>query len=226
MLSQRAKEAIKTGLAMAIAFGIALAMDWENPYWAGFAVAVISLSTAGQSLNKGAMRMLGTLVAAVAALTLLALFPQDRWLLMIALSVYLAGCTFMLTGKKRQYFWFCSAFVCVIIVVSGGPDSENAFHTVVERTQETGVGILVYGLISAFLWPQSSRSDLEAASLRLIAVQHRLFRSYRELMGGQGTMAATRSERLEQVPDSYTVWEVRHFWRRFCDDSVSLGDTL
>jgi uncharacterized membrane protein YccC len=240
VLSRRAKEAIKTGLAMAIAYGIALGMDWENPHWAGFAVAVISLSTTGQSLNKGAMRMLGTLVAAVVALTLLALFPQDRWLLMIALSVYLAACTYMLTGKTRQYFWFVSAFVCVIIVVSGGPDSENAFHTAVERAQETGMGILVYGLIAAFLWPQSSRSDLEAASRKLIAVQHQLFQSYRDLMGGRGTAEASQPERMQEVrlagqlgqalgaaeTDSYTVWEVRHLWHRFHDSSAALGETL
>ena len=32
----RMKEAVKTGLAMA--YGLALQMDWEKPYWAGFAV--------------------------------------------------------------------------------------------------------------------------------------------------------------------------------------------
>ncbi|MBT8363337.1 MAG: hypothetical protein KJP23_01440 [Deltaproteobacteria bacterium] len=37
-------------------------------------MAMISLSTEGQSLNKGAMRILGTLVAVTAALILLALF--------------------------------------------------------------------------------------------------------------------------------------------------------
>ena len=62
--STRTKEAIKTGLAMTIAYGIALQMDWDRPYWAAFAVAFISLPTAGQSLHKGALRMLGTLVAA------------------------------------------------------------------------------------------------------------------------------------------------------------------
>ncbi len=65
-LNTRTKEAIKTGLAMAISYGIALHLGWEKPSWAGFAVAMISLSTAGQSLNKGAMRMLGTLVAVAA----------------------------------------------------------------------------------------------------------------------------------------------------------------
>ena len=70
-MSTRFKEAVKT----------ALAMDWDKPpYWAGFAVAFISLATVGQYLNKGAMRMLGTLVAFIVALRIIALFPQDRWL--------------------------------------------------------------------------------------------------------------------------------------------------
>jgi uncharacterized membrane protein YccC len=240
LLSRRAKEAIKTGLAMAVAFGIALAMNWDNPHWAGFAVAVISLSTTGQSLNKGAMRMLGTLIAAVVSLSLLAMFPQDRWLLMIALSAYIAACTYMVTGKRQQYFWFVSAFVCVIIVVSGGPDSENAFATAIERTQETGMGILVYGLISAFIWPQSSRPDLEAASLKLTTVQHQLFRHYRSLMAGHGNAGQTHQQRMQLVrlagqtgkalaaaeTDSYRVREVRHLWHSFHRDAIALGETL
>ena len=91
-ISTRTKEAIKTGLAMTIAYGIALQMDWDRPYWAAFAVAFISLPTAGQSLHKGILRMLGTLVAGVAALTLIALFPQERWWFMIFLSMYIAFC--------------------------------------------------------------------------------------------------------------------------------------
>jgi len=78
-LSTRAKEAIKVALAVTVAMGIALWMDWEKPYWAGFGVIMISLPTEGQSLNKGAMRMLGTLVAVAVALTFLAWFPQQRW---------------------------------------------------------------------------------------------------------------------------------------------------
>ena len=240
MLSRRAKEAIKTGLAMTIAFGVALGMDWEKPYWAGFSVAMVSLATTGQSLNKGAMRMLGTLVAAVVALFLLALFPQERWLLMTALSAYLALCTYMIAGHSRVYFWFCSAFVCAVILVAVGPSSERAFLTAVERAQETGLGILVYSLIAAFLWPSTSRTDLEAASGKLIAVQHRLFRTYRDLMHGRGSAEASHAERLQEVglagqlaqalaaaeTDSYTVWEVRHHWRRFRDDTTALGEAL
>ncbi len=238
-MSRRAKEAIKTGLAMAIAYGIALSMDWEKPLWTGFTVAMISLATAGQSLNKAAMRMVGTLVAVVVSLALIAIFPQDRWLLMASLSVYVGICTYMMTGKTNQYAWFVSAFVCLIIIVSVGPGTGSPFFVAVERAQETGLGVVVYGLIAAFIWPQSSRSDLEDTSRKLVAVQHQLFQRYREVIRG-GTAKSTQDLRMQEVglagqlgnalnaaeTDSYTVWEVRHLWRRFRDDSLALGEAL
>lgn len=44
-LSLNFKESFKTALALTIAIGIALAMNWEKPYWAGFTVAFCSLAT-------------------------------------------------------------------------------------------------------------------------------------------------------------------------------------
>ena len=55
-LSTNAKEAIKIALAMTLAYYFAMRLQWENPTWAAISVAFISLPTAGQSLNKGALR--------------------------------------------------------------------------------------------------------------------------------------------------------------------------
>jgi multidrug resistance efflux pump len=41
-LSTRTKNSIKPALAVVIAYGISLGVGWENPYWAGFTVAMIS----------------------------------------------------------------------------------------------------------------------------------------------------------------------------------------
>ena len=83
ILSGKVKEAIKTALAITVAYGIALQMDWDKPKWAGFAVAFVSLATVGQSLNKAALRMLGTLMGTFVALTLIGLFCQERWLFIL-----------------------------------------------------------------------------------------------------------------------------------------------
>jgi uncharacterized membrane protein YccC len=239
-ISTRTKEAIKTGLAMAISYGIALQLGWENPKWAGMAVAMISLSTAGQSLNKGAMRMLGTLVALVAAFAFLGLFAQDRWLFLVFVSLYLGFCTYMVAGKKRVYFWFVSAFVCLLISVSGGADSENAFYTGLTRAQETGLGILVYALVSVLLWPQSSAAKLDAVSHQLFTVQLQLYRVYCGLITGEHTGEEYKKLKLQEIQllgqfgqvlmgaqtDTYTVWEVRRQWQRFHSQATTLMETL
>jgi uncharacterized membrane protein YccC len=239
-LSIRSKEAIKTGLAMTISYGIALQLGWEKPSWAGMAVAMISLSTAGQSLNKGAMRMLGTLVGLGAALTFLALFSQDRWLFMVVVSMYVGFCTYMLTGKKLVYFWFVSAFVCMLIAIAGGADSQNAFYTALTRAQETGLGILIYSLVSVLLWPQRSAIQLNDVSRKLFNTQLQLYRDYRSLMTRESADEEYRALRLQEIQllsqfgqtldgaqtDTYEVWEVRHQWQRCHDLAMVLMETL
>ncbi len=238
-LSTAAKEAIKTAMAITIAMGIALYMDWEKPYWAGFAVAMISLGTVGQSLNKGAMRMFGTLVAIAVVFALLAAFSQERWWFMGAVSLYIGFCAYMMTGPRRQYFWYVSGFVCVVIAVDSS-NSLTAFQIAVERTQETATGVLVYSLVAALLWPQSNREALEAAARRLFAVQGRLYRTYRGLARGEGKPEDSRPQRVEALKllkqveqllnaaetDSYEVWEVRNSWRRFLQQSWALMEAL
>ena len=240
ILSTRSKEAIKTGLAMAISYGLALQLGWDKPSWAGMAVAMISLSTAGQSLNKGAMRMLGTLVALAAAFTFLALFSQDRWLFLVSVSLYVGFCTYMVAGKKRVYFWFVSAFVCLLISIAGGADSQNAFYTGLTRAQETGLGILVYALVSVLLWPQSSAVNLDEVTRKLFTVQLQLYRVYCGLITGERTGEEYEKLKLQEIQllgqfgqilmgaqtDTYTVWELRHQWQGFQSQATALMETL
>ena len=240
-LSTRTKEAIKIGLAMVIVYAIAMQMGWDKPYWAGFTVVTISVLSAGMSLSRGVTRTLGTLVGAVAGLAIMGLFPQERWWLMSCLSLYVGFCTYMLTGKNQSYFWFLAAFTCLIIVgVSSPPESQSAFQVAVLRTQETALGALVYTLIAVFLWPRSSVGMFSDASRKLWATQAQLFRTYLELMSGKGTAEDSRPLRLQEIQqlpmvgqllnaaeiDSYEVWEVRHQWRQFSDQSMSLMETL
>jgi Fusaric acid resistance protein family/Sel1 repeat len=79
VLSDRVKTAIKTALATVLAYGVVLSMEWGHAYWAAFAVAFCTLSTVGESLNKGLLRLSGTLLGSLTAVILIALFPQDRW---------------------------------------------------------------------------------------------------------------------------------------------------
>ena len=227
-LSRRAKEAIKTALAMVIAYYLALSMDWPNPHWAGFAVAAISLSTVGQSLNKGLMRMAGTLLAAAFSLTLIALFPQERWWFFVVLSAFIGYCTYRMAASERQYYWHVAGFVAAIVCMSSIPPTDNAFNIAVLRILETGVGILSYTLVSVLLWPSDTRGELAAAVRELTATQHALYGRYVQLLRGGGDPSETLGLRMQEVAqfnrfkaalaaartDSYEVWEVRRQWQQ------------
>jgi uncharacterized membrane protein YccC len=239
-LSRKAKEAIKTALAMTLSYAISMRIGWDKPMWAAFAVAVISLSTIGQSLSKSVMRMLGTLIAVIFSLIFIALFPQQRWLFMIALSSYIGFCTYMMGGSKNKYFWHVCGFVCVIICMSSGPNSANAFQIAMLRAQETGLGILVYSLVSIFLWPKSSRNDFMGATRKLASTQHALCRVYLNLIRGQEGTDEIQTLRKQAVGqqalfnklldaaeiDSYEVWELRQQWRRYQHQIMELGELL
>jgi uncharacterized membrane protein YccC len=240
MLSTKAKESIKTALAMTIAYGIALSMDWDKPYWAGFAVAFVSLASIGQSLNKAALRMFGTLVAIVVSLTLISLFAQERWAFILCLSVYAGFCAYMMSGSKHAYFWQVCGFVVVIVCLDAGPDPINAFDTAILRAQETGLGILVYSLVAIYLWPSSSRAGFNAAADNLASMQHQVFSAYMGLLSGQGSAQEAQQLSAQEVQlkahfdqllvaaeiDTREVSELRGPWRRYQQQAAELMHAL
>ena len=118
-LSIKAKEAIKVAIAIVAGYFVALSMEWLSATWVATSIAFISLPTAGQSLQKGALRLGGTLVAFVVGLLYLGLFPQDRWLFLLAFTPYLFFVAYMVQGRNGQYFWFVAGFVAMMITTAG-----------------------------------------------------------------------------------------------------------
>src|SRR5215475_11972370 len=152
VLSDRCKAAIKTALAMVLAYGVALSMDWDNADWAAFSVAFCTLSTVGESLNKGLLRLCGTFLGILATITLIALFPQDRWLFLIGMSIFTGLCTYMIAGTCRWYFWYVAGFSVPLLALAGGSNPLNDFATVVTRFEETALGVVSYSLVWLLIW--------------------------------------------------------------------------
>ncbi len=228
-LSLNFKEAFKTALAMTIAIGIALAMGWEKAYWSGLAVAMCSLATLGQSLEKASLRMAGTAVAVAVALVLIALFGQHRWAFMLFLSLYGAVCCYMMSGSANPYFWQVCWFIVPIVCMGGGTNPVNTFETAMLRLQETGLGVLVYSLVALFVWPQHTAPQLTKAAVELVALQRQLLGACLATMEGRDTspgpaqLAAQEHKSragFDQLlhaarVDSSEVRELRTQWRSF-----------
>lgn len=103
---------------------------------------------------------------------------------MTVASIYVAVCSYLMQGRKFNYFWYASAFICTVIVADSH-DSLSSFQIAVERSQETGLGVLIRSLVSMLIWPITTRADLEKNSRRLSGVQGQLFARYRKARRGE-----------------------------------------
>ncbi|WP_354625138.1 FUSC family protein [Psychromonas sp. MME2] len=185
-ISSHTKEAIKVGMAFVIAYGIALGSGWLNPYWSALAVAMVSLSPPGLSLKKGMLRAAGTIPGCLAAIAIVALAPQERWLFLGFCSVFIFFTSYMMViDEDKPYFWNVMGFTCLAVAITAIPgDVNDFFQHAIARTIETILGVAVYSLIGIFIWPQKNTGAIKQAYLKLIHSQKLIIANCQQIIEG------------------------------------------
>jgi len=253
-VSDRTRVALQTGVAMVLAYGVALAMDWHKPYWAGLAVALCALGSVGESLHKGMQRVLGTLVALVMSFVVLSLFIQDRWLFLLAGSLWTVFCSYLSMTSARSYFWIVAGFSLPLLTIGGGGMPVQTFDVVVLRAQQTLLGVLSFTLVAVLLLPVSSGRLLATRTAELVSILRELARDAFSKLSVTTTPNAAEADpdpehaehaaleeartqatrALGALPellaaaelDTYAVWESRQAWRNALRDLSQLNRTL
>ena len=229
-LSLKLKEAIKIGLSFAIVYTIALKLAWMNPYWAGLSIVLVSIAPSGQSIHKGALRVAGTIPAVIAALVIFTFAAQDRWVFVGMASVWMFFTTYMmLKDEQHSYMWNVAGLVCLVILTTSPDSSVNIFEHAVNRVLETTMGVIVYTLITVFLWPQTNINTLKQISVDLISTQAKLLKltiSDINTDKGKNTQSQLAKHQIillkslrqafyAKGSDSYEVSESMPLWEKF-----------
>ena len=151
--SAKAQFALKTALSLTLAFMLPMALGWPQPQTAAITVMLIAATgMVSESLQKGVLRLLGTVLGAIIGLTLIALFPQDRMLYLFSVSLAVAILLYLYNAYQGDSTLFMLAAVVTLMVFNGG-DADGAFMYGVNRTLLTAFGVLVYTLVASLLWP-------------------------------------------------------------------------
>lgn len=161
------REAFKFSLALGLSYAIALWMDWPFPLWAGFSVLTCSLATAGASFERGLLRLVGTMIGCGLGLLLVIFFNDSALACYLAVLVILVTCALGTLTSRYWYAWLIAAFVSVLIISSAYLEWGNAFEVAVHRTSETALGIIVYMLVSALLWPQYTGPEVHRLAVSI-----------------------------------------------------------
>lgn len=159
--------ATKTALSLTLAYLIPMALGWPQPQTAATTVMLIAATgMVSESLQKGVLRVLGTVLGAVVGLTLIALFPQDRILYLLAASLAVSGFIYLYNAYQGDSTLFMLAAVVTLMVFNGG-DAEGAFLYGVDRAFMTVFGVLVYTIVASLLWPVKTADNTRALASTL-----------------------------------------------------------
>jgi len=160
---------------MVLAYLIPFSQGWAQAHVAAVTVIIIAaMGSVSNSVMKGAMRLVGTLIGAVIGMTLIALFPQDRMLYLITLSVTVTAVLYVLRAYKGDTSIFMLAAMTMMLVFKNG-EVDDIFIYGMDRTFMTTFGITVYTLVGIFLWPVNIQDNSEENSAALSLLQLDLF---------------------------------------------------
>ena len=190
------QEAFKFALSMVLMYWLALLMDWDLAKYGALAILLMSLSTSGASINKGVMRVIGTLIGCVVAIILMEWFSQARWSMMIVLAGYLVFISYFLQTSRYPYAWYVAGFVPLVIWSDTyGGAFDNTFHFSIFRLLETSAGVLIYSLVSVLLWPQTAGNQFYRQGGEYLDNLCHLLRLYRNAKGDQESISEAQKLR-------------------------------
>ena len=119
--------AIKTSLSLMLAYLIPMALGWPQPQTAATTVMLIAATgMMSESLQKGVLRILGTVAGAIIGLSLIALFPQERMVYLLAASLTVAIIIYLYNAYQGDSTVFMLTAVVTLMVFNGG-DAQGAF---------------------------------------------------------------------------------------------------
>lgn len=174
-LSDKLKFSIKASLSMVLAFLIPLSQGWEQASTAAITIMLIAaMGSVSESILKGAMRALGTVIGAIIGMTLIALFPQDRMLYLISLSVIVSVVLYVLHAYKGDPSVFILTAMTMMTVFKNG-EVDDVFIYGLDKTYMTIFGIMIYTLVGVFLWPVKIQDNSEENAMSLSLAQSELF---------------------------------------------------
>ncbi len=142
---------VRTWIAVVLALAAAFWLQIGDASSAAVCVAILAQPTRGQSLSKAIYRLGGSVVGALVALLLVAMFPQARFMLLGGIGLWLALCTMIGTLLRdfRSYAALLSGYTVAIVGLPVIDDPANAWSSAVSRVVAIALGVLATLLVNS-----------------------------------------------------------------------------
>jgi uncharacterized membrane protein YccC len=159
----RGLEATEAAASVTLAVLAALALHADAPWWAGLSAFIVSKAAPLAAVSRGIMRIIGSIVGALAALVLLRLFVY-QWL-PFCLSLFALSCigSFGFVSSRFGYAWLVGTVTACLVMLMSFDQPHGAFNTAVNRVAEVTIGT-VASLIVCALSPAPAEAGATPAA--------------------------------------------------------------
>jgi len=157
------RHALGTATAALLALWLAYRLELDTPYSAAATVMLVSSPVQGMILSKSLYRLAGTLVGAVAAVVLIALFAQAPELFMLGFSLWMGLCVALSTllHSFRSYAAVLAGFTVVLIIMPAVDQPQSIFDLAMARVAVVSLGVVCLAVVTSLLAQRSAAPDLE-----------------------------------------------------------------
>ena len=163
--------AVRTTLALLLAYGVAFWMQLESASSAGICVAIVAQPAPGMAMSKARYRIAGTLLGGLVAVVVVAAFGQDRTMLLAAFTLWLGACTFAATLLRdfRAYGASLCGYTVGIIAVASIDAPQGVLLATLNRVAAILLGVAAVALVNSLLARQVAFEGLVDSLRRSLA---------------------------------------------------------
>jgi len=193
---------VRIAASASIALYIAFFLQMDQPSWAGTTAVIVAQPALGASLRKGVFRLIGTLAGAIAAVALVALFPQSRIGFFLGLAIWGGLCGYAATALRNfaAYSGILAGFTAAIVALNAIPAPEHVLTIAISRASTITIGIVVTTLVFSLTDFGGAREDLARRMLHVSQeIMSALIQALRYQAGSIESSRAIRRALLAEV---------------------------
>ncbi len=153
----RGRHCARTTLAVALAVIIALLLRLDAPWWAAISAFVSIQITAPSSIERGALRIIGTAIGAAIALLLSPWLIEDQVAVSLVLFLASAIAVLGLQVSSHGYAFMLGGVTLDMVVLATLGDPTSALSVACNRTAEVTIGTVMAVLVSLLLSPPAEK---------------------------------------------------------------------
>lgn len=177
--------AIKLATAIVLALFVGFHFQLETPRWAVLTAAIVAAGPAfaaggepysGAIRYRGMLRIIGTFIGCIAALTIIILFIRAPFLMLMVCCLWAGFCTWVssLIRVENSYAWGLAGYTALIIVITVQTAPVLTPQFAVERCSEIVLGILCAIAADLLFSPRSIKQQIDKELDSLLVDHYRL----------------------------------------------------